>query len=104
MVNHWLDLANRPIEKEVILVKNSSETKGWYARMPSALSVIFPDEQPKRPDAFCPKIGIAHHLRYTRFGIEGVLKMPKKFHKLSYYVLHDRINQPYEPFWVVVYK
>lgn len=104
MVNYWLDIADRLIEKEVILVKNSSETKNWYDKMPNVLSVIYPDAQPKRPDAFNPKVGIAHHLRYTRFGIEGVLKIPKKLHKLSYYVLHDMINQPYEPFWVVIFK
>ncbi len=104
MINYWLDVANKLIEKEVLLVKNSIETKNWYDRMPTIISVIFPDSKPKRQDSFYPKVGIAHHLRYSRLGIEGVLKIPKKLHKLPYYVLHDYTNQPYEPFWVVIYK
>lgn len=104
MKNKWLDRANLMTEKEVILVRNSSETKNWYDKMPVILSVIYPESRPNRPDAFCPKVGLAHHLRYTRFGIEGVLKLPNKMQRLQFYVLHDRINQPHEPFWVILYK
>ncbi len=105
MNNYWLERAYTIIEKEVVLVKNTPETKGWYDRMPTVLSVIYPDrKQPRYPAEFAPKVGIAHHLRYTRYGIEGVLKMPRLYHRLNLYVLHDKIAQPKEPFWVILHK
>jgi hypothetical protein len=105
MINYWLDRAAAIIEQEVILVKIAPETKNWYDKMPSVLPIIYPGiEKPRQPSEFGPKVGIAHHLRYTRYGIEAVVKAPRKYHKLSYYVLHDKINHPGEPFWVVVYK
>jgi hypothetical protein len=105
MTNYWLERAYETMENEVVLVKNTPETKGWYDRMPSILPVIIPAvKQPRYPAEFTPKVGIVHHLRYTRFGIEGVLKMGRKYHRMNLYVLHDKTNQPYEPFWVILYK
>lgn len=105
MINYWLSRAAVIMEREVILVKNSPETKVWYDKMPNVLPVIFPErKQPSYPAEFGPKVGIAHHLHYTRFGIEAVIKAPRKYQRLHYYVLHDKINQPSDPFWVIVYK
>jgi len=105
MRNYWLERALAMVEKEVVLVKNAPETKNWYDRMPTVLPVIWPDKkQPSIPSEFSPKVGVAHHLRYTRFGIEAVLKTPKKYHQFAYYVLHDKVNQPIDPFWVILYK
>lgn len=105
MVNYWLSRADSIYEQEVVLVKSSTETKSWFDKMPHILPVICPEvKQPARPSEFGPKTGIAHHLRYTRFGIEAVLKMPKKYHRLNYYVLHDKVNMPSDPFWVVLFK
>lgn len=105
MINYWLDRAATVVERELILVKSSPETKNWYDRMPSVIPVIYPEKkQPSFPSEFGPRVGLAHHLRYTRHGIEAVLKAPRKFHRLNYYVLHDKINQPSDPFWVILYK
>lgn len=105
MINYWLDRASVIMERELVLVKSSSETKNWYDRMPSVIPVIFPNtKQPMSPSEFGPKIGIAHHLRFSRHGIEGVLKAPRKYHRFSYYVLHDKVNQPTDPFWVILFK
>jgi hypothetical protein len=105
MVNYWIDRAIEPIEKELILVKNAKETKHWYDRMPSLVPVMFTAQQKlKRPEDFGPKVGLAHHLRLTKFGIEAVIKAPRKYHRLPFYVIHDKVNQPETPFWVVFYK
>jgi hypothetical protein len=105
MINYWLHRADAIFENELVLVRNSPETKNWYDRMPTVIPVIYPDRrQPLCPSEFGPKVGIAHHLRYTRHGIEGVLKAPRKYHRLSYYVLHDKVNQPSDPFWVILFK
>ena len=105
MINYWLQRSDTIIEKELILVKQTTETKNWYDRMPNVTPVIFPDKkQPNSPSEFGPKVGFAHHLRYTKYGIEGVLKTSRKYHRLNYYVLHDKINQPASPFWIILFK
>jgi len=105
MINYWLIRSESIIENELVLVRNSPETKNWYDKMPNVIPVIFPDKrQPTCPSEFGPKVGIAHHLRYTRHGIEGILKAPRKYHRLNYYVLHDKLNQPSDPFWVILFK
>jgi len=105
MMNYWLNRGEAILEQELVLVKSSSETKAWFNKMPNVLPVIFPErKQPACPSEFGPKVGIAHHLRYSNFGIEAVLKAPRKFHRLNFYVLHDKINQPSDPFWVILYK
>jgi len=105
MRNYWLNRAYAIIENELVLVKNSPETKNWYDKMPNVIPVIFPDrKQPNSPSEFGPRVGIAHHLRYTKHGIEAVMKLPRKYHRLDYYVLHDKVNMPSDPFWVIVYK
>lgn len=105
MNNYWLALSEKIVEKEVLLVKNGPDTRRWYDEMPLILSIIFPiRKQPLNALEFGPKVGIAHHLRYTRLGIEAVLKMPKKYYRFEYYVLKDKVNQPADPFWVVLFK
>lgn len=104
MMNYWLNRAATILEQELILVKVSPETKMWYDKMPSVIPVIFPEKkQPTVPSEFGPKVGIAYRLHYTRFGIEAVLKAPRKYHRMSYYVLHDKVNCPSDPFWVILY-
>ncbi len=104
MRNYWLHRAEEIIETEVILVKNAGETRVWYEKMSNSLPIIYPEKKPRHPDEFGPQIGTAHHLRLTRHGIEAVLKSERRYQRLSFYVLHDKINQPNEPFWVVFYK
>lgn len=71
--------------------------------MPILLPAIFPEKKPQKITDFAPKVGIAHHLRLTRHGIEAVIKSPRKYHRMNFYVLHDKINCPSDPFWVVFY-
>ncbi len=105
VLNYWLDRAAAIMEQELLLVKNSPNTKNWFDKMPGTLPVIYPQiKQPSVPSEFGPKVGIAHHLRYSRHGIEAVLKAPRKYHRLNYYVLYDNINMPADPFWVIVFK
>lgn len=104
MINFWLARSEEILEKEVILVKNSNETRAWFDKMASSIPIIYPGKKPTQPESFTPKIGIAHHVKLTRFGIEAVLKTQRKYLRFHFYVLHDKINQPYNPFWVVIYK
>jgi hypothetical protein len=104
MINYWIVRAEEIIEKEVVLIKNSGETRMWFDRMSSSIPIIYPTIKPSRPEDFTPRIGTAHHLRLTRHGIEAVLKSQRRYQRLDFYVLHDKINQPKEPFWVVFYK
>lgn len=104
MTNFWLERASAIVEREVVIVKNALETKSWYDKMPNILSIFYPiKKQPTSPLEFEPKVGIANHLRYTKYGIEAVLKMPRKYHRLNYYVLYDNINRPIDPFCVILY-
>jgi hypothetical protein len=100
-INYWLDRAMAVVENEVILVKQSSTTQGWFDKMPPTIPAIYPGKKYLGYSDFSPKIGLAHHLRLTRWGIEGVLKVPRKFHRYPFYVLYDKVQQPNEPFWVV---
>jgi hypothetical protein len=102
MNNYWLDRASETIEKEVILVKNSKETKMWYNKMSILIPIIAPLHKPQQPGDFVPQVGVAHNLKLSRHGIEAVLKTSRKYQRFSFYVLHDKINQPLEPFWVVL--
>lgn len=104
MINYWIHRAEEITEKEVILVKNSGETRMWFDKMFSSIPIIYPSKKPSKVEDFTPRIGTAHHLKLSRFGIEAVLKSPRKFQRLNFYVLHDKINHPNEPFWVVFYK
>lgn len=104
MINYWIERAEAIIEKEVILVKSSGETRMWFDRMPPTLPIIYTNTKPTKPNEFTPKIGIAHHIKLTRFGIEAVLKSQRRYNRLNFYVIHDKINQPKEPFWVIFYN
>lgn len=101
-INYWMDLSAAIIENEIILVKASSTTKHWFDRMPPKIKAIFPENKPVHPEDFSPIVGEAHHLRLTKWGIEGVLKAPRRFHRYSNYVLYNQ-NQV-EPFWVVFHR
>ena len=74
----------------------------WYNKMSIVIPIIAPDNKPHQPEDFCPKVGVAHNLKLgRREENEAVLKTPRKYQRFSFYVLHDKINQPLEPFWVV---
>ena len=103
--NYWLDRSLTTIEKEVILVKTSPQTQAWFDRMPSIIPACNPlSKIITSQSEYGPKIGQAHHLRMTKFGIEGVLKTARKFHRYHFYVFYNKIFQPSEPFWVVFHK
>ncbi len=91
-------------ENEMVLVAPSPNTKNWFDRMTKVIPAIIPDAKPTSPQEFAPIVGLAHHLRFTKWGIEGVLKAPKAYHRWRVYVLYDVYNQPNEPFWVVLHK
>lgn len=104
-INYWLDRSMATIEREVILVKPSPQTQAWFDKMPSILPACCPSS--KTISSFSDygiKIGQAHHLRYTKFGIEGVLKIARKYHRYHFYVLYNKTLQPNDPFWIVFHK
>lgn len=105
MINHWIEQANAITENEVILVKQSPGTDEWFRRMPSRLAAICPLEKKlTKPEDFSPKVGYAYYLKLSKWGIEGVLHMPKKYHRYSFHVLYDKANHPQEPFWIIINK
>lgn len=104
LLNYWTERTDAVVEKEVLLVKASSNTSVWYNKMPVTLPIICPVLRvPKQPQDFTPKVGVAYHLKLSRFGIEGILKTQRKYQRYNNYVLYD-INQLNCPFWVVLYK
>jgi hypothetical protein len=102
--NYWLVRAMTVYENEVVLVNDSPNTKNWFDKMSQTIPVIAPSAKPAIPEDFEPTIGLAHHLRLTKWGIEGVLKIPRKYHRWQRYVIYDTKNQPKQPFWVILYK
>jgi len=105
MINFWIERSSKVLENEILLVRNSPSTKDWFNKMPSRISAIYPARKKLRhPTHFKPIVGFAHHMRLTRFGIEGVFHAPRKYHRYAFYVLHDKINHPGEPFWLVLHK
>ncbi len=102
MENYWIQRSLTIVESEVILVKASPTTREWFDRMPRYLTAICPDLIPV--EFFGPKIGHAYHIRLTKWGIEGILKAPRKFHRYQLFVLFDNAKQPQEPFWLVLHK
>jgi hypothetical protein len=104
LANYWLDRALEVIEDEKIFVKPGPNTETWFNRMPNMISAIAPEYALSVPEDFTPRVGFAHHFRNTRFGIEGVLKVPRKFHRFRCYVYYDKEIQPSEPFWVILRK
>jgi hypothetical protein len=105
MINYWLDRALVPVENELILVKPSPTTQSWYEKMPSIIPACCPDVKIIiDSEDYGQKVGHAHHLRFTKFGIEGVLKAPRKYHRYSFYVLYNNVLQPKDPFWIVFHK
>jgi len=103
--NYWLDRSLAVIEKEVILVKPSSSTQAWFDKMPSVIPACCPPSKTiKAPDEYGPKVGYAHHLRMTRYGIEGVVKTARKYHRYQFYVFYNLVFQPSEPFWIVFHR
>lgn len=72
--------------------------------MPSRLPAIFPSSPLTTAGDYGPTVGYAVHLRVSRFGIEGVLRAPRKYHRYKYYVIYDIKNHPGEPFWLVLHR
>jgi len=104
MKNYWIDRSMAIIEEELILVKSTPTTQAWYDRMPKQIPAIYPDRITPTISAFGPQIGIAHHMRLSKWGIEGVLKIPRKFFRMSFYVLYEKNQNPNQPFWVVFHN
>lgn len=105
MMNHWLNRALEIIEVEKIILKQGHQSQNWYNKMPKIIPAICPDVlQPKSPEEFQPQVGLVHHLRLTKFGIEGVLKAPRKYHRYLSYILYDSKNKPNNPFWLILHK
>ncbi len=105
LINYWLDRSMAIVEKETILVKPSPNTQAWFDKMPSIIPACCPlTKIIGSPQDYGPKIGHAHHLRMTKFGIEGVLKASRKYHRYSFYVFYNAVFQPTEPFWIVFHR
>jgi hypothetical protein len=103
MINHWLNLANTILENEMLLLADNSVTRNWYFKMPATIPAICPDmEILSEPSHFTPQIGIVHHMRLTKLGVEGVLKAPKKYHKMAHEVYFDQRFTSDIQFWMVL--
>jgi hypothetical protein len=102
--NFWLERALEVVETEILLVKASGNTKAWFNKMPSRIPAIFPSNLLKTAEDYAPIVGYAVHLRISRFGIEGVLRAPRKYHRYKHYVIYDLKNHPGEPFWLVIHR
>lgn len=104
MINYWLKRANEVAEKEVLLCKNGPDLHQLLKDMPGKLPVIF-TYNPKTPmaDDFLGRIGVCHTIRQCKFGIEGVLKSAKKYHRFPLYVLHNANLNRDHPYWVIIY-
>lgn len=103
-INYWLDRSGAIVETEVVLVKQSASTKDWFDKMPKQIPAIASNKKILNVNDFRPKVGHAHTLRMTRWGIEAVLIAPRKFQRYNFYVLYDQRNQPNEPFWVIFHR
>ena len=107
-VNYWLERSNMIIEKEVILVKPSHMNKAWLIYAVHTMPSIIPAACPAvryihKAEDFGEKIGTAHHLRMTKFGIEAIIKVARRYLRYNYYVLKSNLI-PFEPFWVIFHK
>ena len=92
-------------ENEIILVKPSPQTQAWFDKMPPIIPACHPGcKLINGHGDYGPKVGQAHHLRMTKFGIEGVLKTNRKYHRYRFYVLYNKVFQPAEPFWIIFHK
>lgn len=104
MINHWLKRASEIVEKEVLLVRNTNDTMRIFHDMPAKLPVIFTyNPQTPEGDDYLGKIGVCHTIRMCKFGIEGVLKTAKKYHRYPLYILHNINLSREHPYWVIVY-
>jgi hypothetical protein len=104
-INYWLDRSMATMEKELILVKQSPNTQAWFNKMPSIIPACCPlSKTIKSAEEYGPKVGQAHHLRMTKYGIEGVLKAARKYHRYSFYVFYNSVFKPNEPFWIVFHR
>lgn len=105
MINYWLDRSMALLEEEVLLVKSSPNLKKWFDKMPKALPACYSEVQVINDEEdYGPKVGLAHHLKLTKFGVEGVLKVARKYHRLERYVYYNANLRPKDPFWVVIHK
>ena len=89
MKNFWIERALEVVETEMLLVKVNTNTKTWFNKMPSRIPAICPSTPLKTSEDYTPTVGYAAHLRVSRFVIEGVLRAPRKYHRLKYYVIYD---------------
>lgn len=103
MKNFWLERALETIDTEILLVKANENIKIWFNKMPSRLPAIFPSTPLTTAESYSPIIGHAIHIRVSKFGIEGVLRAPRKYHRYKHYVIYD-INNHKEPFWLVMHR
>jgi hypothetical protein len=105
MLNHWLILANAVLENEILLLKDNLITRSWYMKMPTTIPAICPDvEVLSEKNHFAPQVGIVHHMRLTRLGIEAILKAPRKYHRMQHDVFYDTRFTEGMPFWMVLRK
>lgn len=102
MGNFWINRITELYEKETVLVKPHPSLSIWYNQMSESLPIIAPVKQPVQASEYVPIVGRCHHMRISKWGLEGVLKMPRKFHKYEHYMIFSQKVMPQEPFWVVI--
>lgn len=103
--NYWVAKSLEIIENERVVLKQTSDAGTWYNRMPKIIPAICPEvSQLKTLEDYGPKVGYIHYIRFTKFGIEAVLKAPRKYHRYNSYVLFNANIKPSEPFWLVLHK
>jgi hypothetical protein len=73
MLNYWLALANVVLENEFLLLADNQITRSWYMKMPTTIPAICPEfEILSAKHHFAPQVGVVHHMRLTRLGIEAI--------------------------------
>jgi hypothetical protein len=103
MLNYWLNLANAVLENEFLLLTDNQVTRSWYMKMPPTIPAICPEfEILSEKNHFSPQVGVVHHMRLTRLGVEAILKAPKKYHRMKHEVFYDTRFTEGTPFWVVL--
>lgn len=102
MTNFWLERANAVTENEVLVLESSQQALRHFDDMGGTLPVIVAGGWPPLREDYQTLVGNVHHLRYTKFGIEGILKTRAKYHRRRFRLMDNPDVHPKRRFWVVV--
>jgi hypothetical protein len=98
MKNYWIERATQIVDNEVQLMAPSATADKWFAIMGPRLPTWY-----FAPDIQGFQVGWTHHIRLTRLGIEGVIRVARKYHRLEHKLcFHEQEVNPDDQFWVVM--